>query len=464
MSRLRKTLMIFGSFSTVVLAIAAAAGWWAYGQVGKTPGELMDYAERRLQGHNRLESVALPLLAQVRVTLNQPSSKTLRQVPFEVPPLPPLAKDPNRADVATNLPAPLGFSGRVLRVGPLEDIRTIAKAAQLARNGDIVEIQAGEYRGDVALWQQKQLTIRTHGGRVRLIADGKSAEGKATWVFRNGDFHIDNIEFVGSHVADLNGAGIRFEGGALTITRCLFYGNDNGLLTTGKPDSLSISDSEFAYNGFGDGQSHNIYVGKVRDFKVTGSYFHHANVGHHIKSRAQHNFIAYNRITDESGGRASYEIDLPNGGIATVLGNIVQQGAEPQNSALISYGAERLAWPENRLYLASNTLVNDQSYGGTFVRTAPGTQRLISANNLLVGPGKWFDGPVAVETHNDQRATWADFEKAARYDYRLTATAQEKLVYSAPLAPELVPHKQYTKLGGEDTLPGPPRYAGALPR
>jgi len=456
--------MIVGSFSTVVLAVTAAAGWWAYGEVGKTPGELMDYAERRLQGHNKLEWVALPALAQVRAVLDQPSSKTLLQIPFEVPPLPPLAKEPNRADVAANLSAPPGFSGRVLRVGPFEDIRTIAKAAQLARNGDIVEIQSGEYRGDVASWPQKQLTIRTIGGRVRLLADGKSAEGKATWVLRNGDFHIDNIEFVGSHVADLNGAGIRFEGGTLTITRCLFYGNNNGLLTTGKPDSLSISDSEFAYNGFGDGQSHSLYVGKVRDFKVTGSYFHHANVGHHIKSRAQRNLIAYNRITDESGGRGSYEIDLPNGGIATVLGNIVQQGAEPQNSALISYGAEGLAWPENRLYLASNTLVNDQSYGGTFVRTAPGTQRLISANNLFVGPGKWFDGPVSVESHNDQRATWADFEKAARYDYRLTAMAQDKLIYAAPPVSELVPRKQFTQFGGQDALSGPPRYAGALPR
>lgn len=454
--------MILGSFSTIVLAGMAGAGWWAYGQTGKTPGELMDYAERRLQGHDKLEWVVLPMLAQVREVLDQPSSKTLRQIPFEVPPLPPLARGLNKTDIAADPPTPSDFSGHVLRVGPFEDIRTIAKAAKLAQNGDIVEIQAGEYRGDVALWLQKQLTIRTHGGRVRLIADGKSAEGKATWVFRNGNFHVDNIEFVGSHVADLNGAGIRFEGGALTITRCLFYGNDNGLLTTGTAGSLSISDSEFAYNGFGDGRSHNIYVGQVRDFTVTGSYFHHANVGHHIKSRAQHNLIAYNRITDESGGRASYEIDLPNGGIATVLGNIVQQGAEPQNSALISYGAEGLAWPDNRLYLASNTLVNDQPYGGTFVRTVPGTQRFISANNLLVGPGKWFDGPLAPESHNDQRATWADFVKAARYDYHLNLQVQEKFRYEVPPLPELVPHKQYTTSGGQDTLSGPPRYAGAL--
>nr|WP_251140564.1 right-handed parallel beta-helix repeat-containing protein [Rhodoferax sp. U11-2br] len=331
---------------------------------------------------------------------------------------------------------------RVLRVGPYEDLRTIESAAKFAKDGDIVEIQAGEYYGDVAIWRQKKLTIRARGGKARIYAEGKSAQGKGIWVIQDGDFYVENIEFVGAHVYDHNGAGIRFEGGTLFVKNCLFYGNDTGLLTTDSADSLVIESSEFAYNGYGDGYSHNLYVGKMRSLKITGSYFHHVNVGHGIKSRAQNNHIYYNRITDESGGRASYEVDLPNGGIAYLVGNIIQQDVTPQNSAIITYGAEGVLWPENQLYLASNTLVNDHPYGGTFVRSAPGTQSLVSINNLWVGLGKVFDGQPNVQTQNDIRTDWSAFVQASRLDYRLGAKGLA-WSYAVPVLPELAPAAEY---------------------
>jgi len=308
---------------------------------------------------------------------------------------------------------------------------------------------------------QKKLTIRTRGGNARLFADGKSAESKAIWVIRDGDFRIENIDFIATHVYDHNGAGIRFEGGNLHIKNCLFYGNDNGILTTDSANSLTIENSEFAYNGFGNGLSHNIYVGKINKFQITGSYFHHANVGHSVKSRAQNNHIYYNRITDESGGRASYEVDLPNGGITYLVGNIIQQDAVPQNSTLIAYGLEGLHWPENQLYLASNTVVNDQRYGGLFVRTAPGTQRLVSVNNLWVGRGKFHSGTVNPETANDHRVDWSVFAQASRYDYRLNAKGQT-LTFAPPALPELLPTSEYAQSGETRPLLQRPGHPGAL--
>lgn len=411
-----KTLTLALTLTTALTAAAAGTAWWAYGEVGKTPGELMDYAELRLQGHSKLEWVALPAIGHLRSWLDQPSRKELLQTPFVIPPPPALRITQAGKDATT--------TQRVLRVGPLEDIRTIAQAAKLAKDGDIVEIAAGEYRGDVALWYQKKLTIRGRGGNARLFADGKSSEGKAIWVIRNGDFVIENIDFVGANVGDHNGAGIRFEGGNLQLRNCLFYANDTGLLVNSGVKTVTIANSEFAYNGFGDGFSHNLYVNKINVLKITGSYFHHVNVGHHIKSRAQHNHIYYNRITDESGGRASYEIDLPNGGTAYVVGNMIQQDAMPQNSTLVSYGTEGLAWPENQLSLASNTLVNDQPYGGTFLRTAPGTQQLVLINNLLVGKGKVHIGTVQPKVDNTLRTNWEHFVQAPRYDYRLSTQGQ----------------------------------------
>lgn len=451
---------IFFTVTAALMTLATGAAWWAYGEIGKTPGELMDYAQRRLQGHNKLEWVALPVMGQLRRWLDQPSRDELLIIPFVIPPPPALVKTPNGTSLDTAAPA-IETSQRILRVGPFEDIRTIAQAAKLARDGDIVEIQAGEYRGDVAVWMQKRLTIRTRGGSARLVAGGKSAEAKAIWVIRNGDFAIENIDFMDARVSDRNGAGIRFEGGNLHLKNCLFYGNENGLLTTGSAGTLNIENSEFAYNGFGDGQSHNLYVGAIHTLKISGSYFHHANVGHLIKSRAQHNHIYYNRITDESGGRASYEIDFPNGGIAYVVGNIIQQDVVPQNSTLITFGVEGLAWHENKLYLASNTIVNDAPYGGIFLRTVPGTQRLVSVNNLLVGKGKAHSGTVVAETANDTRADWDSFAQASRYDYRLKPQGQF-MNFAIPVMPELVPRQEYLAPRSTRQLANAPSQPGAM--
>jgi len=443
----------------MVIAVAGVA-WWGWRETGKSPGELMDYAEHRLQGHTGLERAMRPVIEQLRLWLKQPPPPDLLPLPFVVPPVPTRVPAPVGADAGSGEPV-LDSTQSVIRVGPSEAVRSIAQAAQRAKDGDIVEIDAGDYQGDVAVWLQKKLTIRTRGGVVRLFAAGQSAEGKAIWVLRNGDFSIDNIQFIGTHVSDNNGAGIRFENGNLHISHCLFWGNDTGLLTTGSAGTLTIEDSEFAYSGVGDGFSHNLYVGKIDTLKVTGSYFHHGNVGHLMKSRAHHNYLYYNRMTDETGGRASYELDLPNGGMAYVVGNIIEKSSTPQNSTLISFGAEGLVWPENQLYLASNTLVNDQAYDGTYVRTAPGTQRLVSANNLLVGPGKFHIGSVSVESSNDRETDWSSFVQASRFDYRLSAEGQA-FTYRAVALPDLVPHSEYDPAPKARALTQPPQYPGAL--
>jgi len=82
------------AIAIALLALASGAAWWAYAQIGKTPGELMDYAQRRLQGHNKLEWVALPVMAQLRNWLDQPSRQALLKTPFVIPPPPALVKTP----------------------------------------------------------------------------------------------------------------------------------------------------------------------------------------------------------------------------------------------------------------------------------------------------------------------------------------------------------------------------------
>src|SRR5690242_10252189 len=166
--------------------------------------------------------------------------------------------------MALSMPFAIG-APVVIRVGPAQAIATPSAAAKIARDGDTIEIDAGIYAGDTAVWFQSRLTIRGRGGRAHLRADGAAAEGKAIWVVKGAQTTIDNIEFSGAKVADRNGAGIRLEGPGLTVRNSYFHHNENGILAGQNLESdVLIESSEFAHNGFGDGQSHNLYIGTVR--------------------------------------------------------------------------------------------------------------------------------------------------------------------------------------------------------
>jgi hypothetical protein len=175
----------------------------------------------------------------------------------------------------------------VLSVGAKRELKRPSAAAQIARDGDVIEIDAGIYDGDAVVWRQHRLTIRGVGGRAHLRADGAQAEDKAIWVVRGNDTTIEGIEFSGAKVPDGNGAGIRLEGAGLTVRDCYFHDNENGILTSANPASdIVVEHSEFAHNGFGDGYTHNLYIGNVRSFTLRFSYVHQALVGHNVKSRA----------------------------------------------------------------------------------------------------------------------------------------------------------------------------------
>lgn len=280
-----------------------------------------------------------------------------------------------------------------LRVGSGEEFQRIADAARLARDGDTVEVMSGEYRGDVTVWTQKALTIRGVGQRPLLVADGRNAEGKAIWVIRNGDFRIENIEFRGARVPQGNGAGIRFERGRLTVSNCVFVDNQMGILVGNDPASeLVVEGSRFAD---APRQAHSLphllYVGRINRFTILSSRFENGYRGHLLKSRARENVIRGNHIVDGPEGAASYEIDLPDGGIAHIVDNTIGQSMNTQNSTLISYGAEGAFWPENELVLSGNILINDHRPSSWFIRVHTDRFRVAPAlrleNNRTVGQG-----------------------------------------------------------------------------
>lgn len=295
-------------------------------------------------------------------------------------------------------------------------------------DGDTVLIDAGLYPGDVCTWKADHLVLRGVGdGYAHLRADGQNAGGKAIWVIQGDYVEVENIEFSLCQVPDQNGAGIRAEGLHLTVRYCSFHHNEMGILTTNADDAeFVIEHSEFAYNGYGDGYSHNVYVGSVKSLIFRYNYSHHGKVGHLLKSRAQFNYILYNRLTDEPGADASREIDLPNGGTAVIMGNIIQQSQESQNGNIIGYGMEGLAnTAPHALYVVNNTIVNER-FAGRFVMFPAGLNEFKMKNNILAGPGTPVDAPslpAVLDTSNNlviNDINAVGFADYAQFDYHLT--------------------------------------------
>jgi hypothetical protein len=315
------------------------------------------------------------------------------------------------------------LTSRVLSVGPTRTYKVPSQAAVVAQDGDTIEIDAGTY-ADVATWRADNLTIRGIGGRPHINAAGlRAAADKGTWLIQGQKTTIENVEFSGSKSIDKDGAGIRQEGSGVTIRNCYFHDNENGIrggnYTSG---DMIIEYSEFAHNGFGDGYSHNISVAVQGKFILRYNYIHHAKIGHNVKTRSHENYILYNRISNDQDGTASYEIDIPNGGLSYVIGNIIQQGPANDNSNLLAYGQEidTGANPKQELYVINNTFVND-SHTGTFVRTR-GTPLVKLFNNIFAGPGM-VTNAVAEQKNNIVYSTNAPFVNRAGYDYRLVSGA-----------------------------------------
>lgn len=281
-----------------------------------------------------------------------------------------------------------------LVVGPGGDTSSFADAVQQARDGDVIDVLPGEYRDDVAVLTQRRLHIRGVGRRPVFVAGHRSAEGKAIWVVRNGDITIENIEFRGARVPDGNGAGIRFERGRLEVLNCAFLDNEMGLLTGNVEDAeLLVRNSEFGLAPLHAGGLHHLlYIGRIARAEVTDSHFHQGYRGHLIKSRARQSRIVGNTIVDGPLGQASYEIDLPNGGLAEVLDNLIGQSPGTGNDAMVSFGAEGKAWPESRLVLRGNVFVNDGPAVDDLVRVwwsrLPPRAEVQAQDNRLIGPGR----------------------------------------------------------------------------
>ncbi len=288
-------------------------------------------------------------------------------------------------------------------VGPGRPYAYPSAVSSLVETGDTIYIEAGVYADDVAVWRADSLYIAGIGGMVELSSGGQAAEGKAIWVIKGDAYRIAHIAFSQCRVPDHNGAGIRLEGTDLYLQHCSFYDNEMGILVGNNSQSrVVIEHCVFYDNGFGHGYTHHIYVNHIRRLDVRYSYLYRVRVGHHIKSRAAQTWILYNRIADETGN-GSRLVDLPNGGLAVLVGNELIQGPHAENYNLVGFGHEGYAADRShRLYLAHNTLISKRR-NALFVDVRPGGEAYI-VNNAFGGKGKLWNGHVVYHAANMHRA------------------------------------------------------------
>jgi acyl-coenzyme A thioesterase PaaI-like protein len=305
---------------------------------------------------------------------------------------------------------------KVIRVGPDRSVKTPAAAANMAVDGSIIMIDAADYSGGVASWPQHDLTIVGVGGRPHIKADAQAIAGRDIWLFTGDNIVVENIEFSGARSStSFNGAGIRHTGSNLTVRHGYFHDSDNGILTWKSPGGVIIIEhSEFARNGYGDGQSHNVYIGETERLEFRYNYSHASKEGHLLKSRARVNHIRNNRLTGEEG-EVSYVINLPNGGVAYIVGNVMEKAVVSGNPYVISYGEEGLNSADNRLFVMNNSVYN--RYDKTvFIRNAS-EQPAFLVNNLLGGATMGIaegehksEGNLALPEHGMRDPRNYDFE------------------------------------------------------
>ncbi len=320
-----------------------------------------------------------------------------------------------------------------LTVGAGKTYATPCAAVAAAHPNDEIDISPGTYTDTCSL-PVAGLTLKGVGGMPKIdVSSGMPAGSKGIYNIDADGITIENLELTGAAITSglgENGAGIRIEATNLTVRGCFIHDNQDGIL--GAPltpgGTLLVESTEFSHNGMGDGCddgngcTHNLYVGaNVQTFTFQFNWSHNLatdtpDKGHLLKSRAQQTFVLYNRITGEADAD-SYEIDIPQGGLAVIVGNMVQKPSTSGNGNMVSWGEVGASNSDKRIFAVNNTFVSDRA-GGNFLNVQNGGV-LTAHNNLFVGTST----PSSTGALSADNLSGVDplFVDQAGYDYHLKA-------------------------------------------
>lgn len=281
----------------------------------------------------------------------------------------------------------------IWHVGATQTYTVPSQVKNLVQDGDTIEIDGGVYNNDATKWIKSNLKfigLGTGSNRTILRYTGNIPNGKGIFVFELpgtcDDTYIENIVFDGAQISDANGAngaGIRYQAKNLTVKNCKFINCQNGILegngsVTGS--NVVLLNSEFENNGYQlqndptySGYEHNIYINASTDtLWVENCYFHRPRgQANCLKTRAQRSYILYNLIDEEATGYGSWELNIAQGGLNVIIGNVIIQGSSGANHGMISYDAATN--PLEDFYFINNTVINKYIGNNKYFNVTPST-------------------------------------------------------------------------------------------
>jgi hypothetical protein len=300
---------------------------------------------------------------------------------------------------ALALPTFAAAHAATLEVGQGKKYPAPSAAAAAAQDGDHIVIAAGEYF-DCAFLRANNLVIEGAGEGKTVITD-KTCGGKALFVVDGSNITIRNLTLTRARVPDNNGAGIRAEGGDLTIDHVSFVNNQDGILAAPNPNmTIVIRNSEFLRNGScpeGTGCAHGIYVNDAKLLRVENTKFFETKTAHHLKSRAQRTEVIGCDFADGPNGTSSYVVDIPNGGGVVVRDSHIEKGPKSENhTGAIIVGEEGVTQRTPEITVTNNTFQVDGGYPSYLVVNMTATEAMLKGNTLS-GSAKALRGDGTVQ-------------------------------------------------------------------
>lgn len=247
-------------------------------------------------------------------------------------------------------------AARTWQVGPDSEFKAPSAVARLVADGDTVLIAPGEYY-DCAAWSANRLTIAATGPGAVLT--DTTCQGKAIFITDGNDVTIQGLTFARARVGDGNGAGIRAQGGNLTIRDSRFVNNQTAILTAANPAAtLTITGSRFESNGACDERRcvPGLGAGGIGVLRVERSVFTGGRGGTLVQSGALRTEIRASRLEDGEDGRAAVLLEVQAPGSVFIEGNDFQKGAHATGPAAI---ALRRGGRAPAIRIAANSLANE---------------------------------------------------------------------------------------------------------
>ncbi|MEZ5692260.1 MAG: calcium-binding protein [Altererythrobacter sp.] len=326
-------------------------------------------------------------------------------------------------------PAP----GKSVTVSSVEALR----AAIADTSIDTILVAPGSYTvaqhdtayhwGQAGIYIDRPVTIATAtpGSRADFHIGFEVSKGIFV-VGPHGDVTFDGIGFfdTANFSPYKNYAGIRAEGGDVTVLNSHFENNLNGILGGeyyGENGRLVIRQSTFVRNGStdGDGNEHQIYwTGDA--VHVEDSQFTDSGYGHSIKTLTKYSTtVVDNTIVD--GRNGAPPIDVTGGGDLLVSGNHITKQTESKNGLVIRYDTIRHDGVAGDVLVEGNTFVstsNPYGYPTTVLINNLSGSTAVVRDNVLEGNFRenlfWGDVTLAGNTING--AITGDFSWRANAD------------------------------------------------